>query len=274
VPVGVVGVGPRVVIAGAAVFNHLGQHVAAGVEGPGLNDVDDAVRVSVKPNEVSEVVEGGYEDDLDDFVEDLAEDIVEDIEETKPKKKTPKPKPEKQKKLKKEYLPLKKNIQWDQEKLEKGLYQLSELVEFSDPHLGVLDDLPVYLKKGKFGPYVQWGDKNVPIQSLIKTGIQMSDLTLEHVLDLLKPTSSETELKPSTDKKVLRVFSKEVSVRMGKFGAYVFVAAPNSATVAKKGYKKPQQEKPTFVSLASLGENYMTCSQDKFMTWLEKMLLK
>jgi hypothetical protein len=61
---------------------------------------------------------------------------------------------------------------------------------------------------------------------------------------------------------------------MGKFGAYVFVAAPKSTIVAKKGYKKPQQEKPTFVSLASLGENYMTCSQDKFMTWLEKMLLK
>jgi DNA topoisomerase-1 len=245
--------------------------VGYGISGPMVyryvsEDVANAVRVSVQPNDVSEMVEGGHENDLDDFVED----IVEDIAETKPKKKTPKPKPEKQKK---EYLPLKKNIQWDQEKLEKGLYQLSELVEFSDPHLGVLDDLPVYLKKGKFGPYVQWGDKNVPIQSLIKTGIQMSDLTLEHVLDLLKPTN-QAELKPSTDKKVLRVFSKEVSVRMGKFGAYVFVVAPKSTTVAKKGYKKPQQEKPTFISLASLGENYMTCSQDKFMTWLEKMLLK
>ena len=255
--------------------------VGYGISGPMVyryvTDNADAVQVSAQHNDVLEIVDGGHEDDLDDFVENLVEKaLAEDVVETKPKKKTtnPKPKPEK---LKKEYLPLKKNIQWDQEKLEKGLYQLSELVEFSDSHLGVLDDLPVYLKKGKFGPYVQWGDKNVPIQNVLKTGIKLSELTLEHVLDLLKPTSSETELKPMTDKKVLRVFSKEVSVRMGKFGAYVFVAAPpqtKSATFAKKGYKKAQQEKPTFVSLASLGENYMTCSQDKFMTWLEKMLMK
>ena len=256
--------------------------VGYGISGPMVyryvSDNADAVQVSAQTNDVFEVVEGGHEDVSESVGEEfeekaLAEEVVEK-EEEKPKKKTPKPKPEK---LKKEYLPLKKNIQWDQEKLEKGLYQLSELVEFSDPHLGVLDDLPVYLKKGKFGPYVQWGDKNVPIQNVLKTGIKMSELTLEHVSDLLKPTSSETELKPMTDKKVLRVFSKEVSVRMGKFGAYVFVAAPpqtKSATVAKKGYKKAQQEKPTFVSLASLGENYMTCSQEKFMTWLEKMLMK
>lgn len=255
--------------------------VGYGISGPMVyryvSDAD-AVRVSVPTQNVSEVVEGGYEDDLesvgDDFKEKaLAEDIVEKEEEN-PKKKTPKP--EKPEKLKKEYLPLKKNIQWEQEKLEKGLYQLSELVEFSDPHLGVLDDLPVYLKKGKFGPYVQWGDKNVPIQNVLKTGVKLSDLTLEHVSDLLKPTAA-TITETSTDKKVLRVFSKEVSVRMGKFGAYVFISAPpqtKSATVAKKGYKKAQQEKPTFVSLASLGENYMTCSQEKFMSWLEKMLMK
>lgn len=252
--------------------------VGYGISGPMVYRYvsDNAVRVSVQPNDVLEMVEGGHEDDLE---KDLAENVEENIAETNTKKKTtkpkPKPKPEKPEKLKKEYLPLKKNIQWDQEKLEKGLYQLSELVEFTDPHLGILDDLPVYLKTGKFGPYVQWGDKNIPIQSVIKTGIQISDLTLEHVLDLLKPTT-ETELKPSTDKKVLRVFTKEVSVRMGKFGAYVFVAVPKSVPVAKKGYKKSQsqQEKPTFVSLASLGENYMNCSHEKFMTWLEKMLLK
>jgi hypothetical protein len=252
--------------------------VGYGISGPMVyryvsEDVADTVRDSVQPNDVSKIVEGGYEDVSESVGDDFTENVAENVSEKKTTKSKPKKKTEKPEKQKKEYLPLKKNIQWDQEKLEKGLYQLSELVEFSDPHLGVLDDLPVYLKKGKFGPYVQWGDKNVPIQSLIKTGIQMSDLTLEHVLDLLKPTSA-TITETSTDKKVLRVFSKEVSVRMGKFGAYVFIAAPKSTTVAKKGYKKAQQEKPTFVSLASLGENYMTCSQEKFMTWLEKMLLK
>ena len=204
--------------------------------------------------------------------EDISESEEEDVVVTKSK---PKSKP------KKEYLPLKKNIHWDQEKLEKGLYQLSDLVEFTDSHLGILDNLPVLLKKGKFGPYVEWGEKKVSIQSILNLGFKMSDLKLEHVLDLLKPIISDTvnldsDMKNQTigDKKILRVFTKEISVRMGKFGAYVFIA-PQTKSGPKKGYKTQNpNEKPSFINLKSLGENYMTCSHEKFMTWLEKMLLK
>ena len=49
------------------------------------------------------------------------------------------------------------------DKLRRGEYQLEELLQ-TTPNLGEYEGHPVYLKKGKFGPYVEWGDNRRSIK--------------------------------------------------------------------------------------------------------------
>jgi DNA topoisomerase-1 len=143
---------------------------------------------------------------------------------------------------------LKKNIQLDVERLKRGEYSLSDLVEKTDD-LGEWEGEKLLLKTGRFGDYVEWGENKKSIKNLNKP---IEKVTRE---DILKVLNDEVELK--TSNKILRVVNRDCSVRTGRFGAYVY-------------YKPANYDKPKFLGIKKMPFGYMKCSEKELMDWLMK----
>lgn len=89
----------------------------------------------------------------------------------------------------------------------------------SDDPIGTLDDLPVYAKNGRYGPYVQWGDPdNLPpglvkpkMSSLFST-MSLEHITLEDAKQLLQ-LPRELGIDPAD--------GEVISAANGRYGPYV-----------------------------------------------------
>ena len=81
------------------------------------------------------------------------------------------------------------------------------------------------LKKGKFGLYITHDEKNYSLKGMKKTE---QNIKLEDVLDILLGNKS-------TNPNVLKIVNKDLSIRKGKYGPYIF-------------YKTERMEKPKFIS--------------------------
>ena len=89
----------------------------------------------------------------------------------------------------------------------------------SDDPIGTLEDLPVYAKNGRYGPYVQWGDPdNLPpglakpkISSLFST-MSLEHITLEDAKQLLQ-LPRELGVDPAD--------GEVISAANGRYGPYV-----------------------------------------------------
>ena len=146
-----------------------------------------------------------------------------------------------------EYLPGNKEIKVDIDKLKRKEYTLSELIEPSKQCLGQYEDNDMYLKNGRYGYYVEWGNKK---ESMKDIQIPIAEITLESVIEHLKK-KNENQL----DNSILRIITPNMSVRRGKFGAYVF-------------YKTPTMKKPQFLNIKKFKEGFLACSQKSIQEWL------
>lgn len=139
---------------------------------------------------------------------------------------------------------VKKNL--DYQEIKKGTYSLEELIDSSNGsgrHLGTYKESPLFLKKGKYGLYVEW-DENKKSVSFIEK--EEHEITIEDVISYLN--------KP---KEIIRKLSESCSIRNGKFGNYVF-------------YKTKDQKKPTFHSLQGFNQDVESCDEDVLVGWIEK----
>ena len=94
-----------------------------------------------------------------------------------------------------EYLPGNKQIQIDLEKLKKQKYELHELVDAADQSLGMYEDQELFLKNGKYGYYVEWGEKRESIKQIKP----VNEITYEDIVTFLKEKKN--------DPTMLRVFN-------------------------------------------------------------------
>lgn len=145
-----------------------------------------------------------------------------------------------------EFLPVKQAINIDLKKLEENKYSLEELVEIKSIHLGQYDGKDIYLKTGKFGPYVEWGEKKESIKTINK---ESSEITLKDI-DVFLSTKTE-----KVDKNVLRTLTNNMSVRKGKFGPYVY-------------YKRNDMNKPDFLSIKTFNQGFFTCEIQTLVKWV------
>ena len=123
---------------------------------------------------------------------------------------------------------VKKNL--DVNKLKNGEYTLEEIVEenkYTKNVLGEHKGEEVVLKKGKYGLYTTYNGKNISLKSISK---DESEITLQDVVNVLENGIQKR------NKSIIREVDEEISIRKGKFGAYVF-------------YKTKQMKKPKFCGL-------------------------
>lgn len=160
---------------------------------------------------------------------------------------------------------IRKNVEIDMEKLKSGGYTVDELIE-RDINLGVYDGETLLLKNGKFGPYVECGDKKISIKTLVKSfdKIEYADVLpylqaafeKECVASSAGPKSPTSAMKMGNTS-VLRIITNNLSIRKGKFGPYLF-------------YQTQYMNKPQFLNLKKFPDNYHNCSPETIVAWVKQ----
>ena len=138
---------------------------------------------------------------------------------------------------------IKSNIKLDIEKLKNNEYSLEELLEAKDICLGKYENQDLYVKNGKYGKYAMWGENKKALNTIKKP---LDKITLSEVIEVIQNDPS---------KNILREINENVSIRKGKYGAYVY-------------YKRKDMEKPEFYNIKKFKEGFTYCDKDVFLEWL------
>jgi DNA topoisomerase-1 len=147
------------------------------------------------------------------------------------------------------YISVKKDIRIDLEKLENGGYKLDELVELNNIFMGFYEGEELFIKNGQYGSYVQWGEHT---KSLGKTKRQIDTFTLEEIIAII----TENDTCENKTNNVLRELTPFMSVRRGKFGAYIY-------------YKRPDMQRPEFYNMKKFPHGFSTCEARTLIDWVK-----
>jgi DNA topoisomerase-1 len=144
-----------------------------------------------------------------------------------------------------EFKPVNKDLKIDMEKLKTGGYRVEDLCSGKLEPLGQYEGSDLFLKNGKYGPYLEWGDRKESIRLLKKP---LDQITIEHAIEFLGTHKK--------NKGVLRTLNSEISIRKGKFGPYAY-------------YKAAGMTKPEFYSIKQFPEGFLACDAQVLIRWIE-----
>ena len=164
-----------------------------------------------------------------------------------------------------EYKNIKKELNLDLDRLRQGMYTFDELIEIKTDYLGKYQEHDLYLRSGMYGAYVEWGEHKASVKAIQK---ELNEITLKDVIEFLErdsnPESSTSSLPSTTttvalpqNKSILRVINTDISIRKGRYGAYVY-------------YKTSEMKDPQFISLTKFKKGYMKCETSEIIEWLQK----
>jgi DNA topoisomerase-1 len=154
------------------------------------------------------------------------------------------------------YKTIRKDIILDLEKAKAGFYKLSDLVAIPKENLGLYNETPVLLKTGKYGAYLECGDFKT---SLKEFDIPLDQIVLDDVIHLFgSPDKNGKRTPPAPkNKSILRQLDADLSVRLGKFGPYIY-------------YKTATMTSPQFFNLKKFQQNPCVCDAAVLMEWIKK----
>ena len=144
-----------------------------------------------------------------------------------------------------DFLQVRKDIELDLEKAKRGEYRIEDLIEIKNNCLGEYENNKLFLKTGRYGPYVEWGEKRESIKSIKKS---LNDITLEDIKELIEGSQKVLE------NNLLRRLSETMSVRKGKFGPYVF-------------YQRSDMKKPQFLNIKKFNQGFFNCEAETLINW-------
>ena len=139
---------------------------------------------------------------------------------------------------------VKKHI--DLDKLKNGDYKLEEIIELDNKLLGKYKSDNLYIKKGKYGIYAEWGSNKKSLNEMKK---DIEVLELDEVIEFIENNEG------TGGKNCVRVIDKNLSIRNGKYGDYIF-------------YKTEKMTKPQFYKLKGFKEDYKSCSVTLLKKWI------
>ena len=155
------------------------------------------------------------------------------------------------------FIPVKTNI--DITILERGGYKLEDIVDGetkpeSKDSLGKYEGYDLVLKKGKYGLYVEWGEKSKSLKCFGNR--PKENITYEDVVKILDEIPKDGETNGGqTSANIVRNISENISIRRGKFGDYIF-------------YKTEKMTKPEFFKLKGFPNDYKSCDKGELTSWI------
>jgi DNA topoisomerase-1 len=108
----------------------------------------------------------------------------------------------------------------------------------------------LYIKKGKYGIYAQWGDERKSLKE------EFTNINNIKYLDVLKYLEKDNILDRNKPAGFVRELTENISIRNGKWGDYIY-------------YKKPRVKNPLFIPLKDFDENHRTCDKQILLNWLK-----
>jgi DNA topoisomerase-1 len=175
------------------------------------------------------------------------------------------------------FLSIRKDVQLDIEKLKRGEYKLTDLVDVTtnnnatpnskpnENNLGKWTDVSaqphqqhqqhdIIIKTGKFGTYAVCGEMKKSLKCFGNRPI--FNITLEEVVPILFDTT-ENPKSSNPHSKIVRQITESLSIRDGKYGNYIF-------------YKTQKMKKPRFISLTGFKGNIQEETEDNVKIWIRE----
>jgi len=159
------------------------------------------------------------------------------------------------------YISVKRELKIDIEDLKDGKYTLEELIEVKDRNLGKHENMDIILKSGRFGYYIEWHNtegevQKKSIEQILKTTKKSADnLSISDIIEVIENDCNTKS--SSSSSTILRELSTNLSIRKGKFGAYVY-------------YKTPTMKKPEFYNIKKFKGSFTFCEKETLVEWLNK----
>jgi len=155
------------------------------------------------------------------------------------------------------FIPAKPNI--DISILEKGGYKLEDIADAETKpegkdSLGKYEGYDLVLKKGKYGLYVEWGEKSKSLKCFGNR--PKENITYEDVVKILDEIPKDgATIGGQSSANIVRNISENISIRRGKFGDYIF-------------YKTEKMTKPEFFKLKGFPNDYKSCDKVELTSWI------
>ena len=122
--------------------------------------------------------------------------------------------------------------------------------ETAQKSIGKYRGKDLYIKKGKYGIYAQWGSE----RKSLKEEFDTEDIPY---IDVIRYLDRDTVLDPSKPVGFVRELNAHLSIRTGKFGDYIF-------------YKKPRAKKAEFLKLKGFESDYKKCDKTLLLDWIKQ----
>lgn len=148
-----------------------------------------------------------------------------------------------------EFFNVKKNVHITIDGIERNQYKLKDIIDTPSGCIGTWDNEEVFIKDGRFGLYLQYGETRKPLKHIEK---QKEEITWEDIL----PTLENKQLDPN----VLRKYNEATSLRKGKFGPYIF-------------YQTPSMKKPSFFNIKKYKGDCFHDDIETVLEWVDKTYL-
>lgn len=185
------------------------------------------------------------------------------------------------------YKSVKKDI--DIARLKRGEYTLEEIInekgtiETGGMHLGIYDGKDIVIKKGKYGLYFVWGENKKSLSGIFPKSKNPDSIKYHEIVKIIETslvcsdagvyagvyadvdadtnrdenTNTTTKVQETiAPKGMVRFITKDISIRNGRFGDYIF-------------YKTSEMKNPSFLKIKGFKEDYKTCSLDILTEWIE-----
>ena len=141
------------------------------------------------------------------------------------------------------YKKINPEIDLNLDKLKTGKYKLEDILAPDDICVGIWKGEEVYIREGRFGRYIEYGDTK---KSITTIKIPSEHITIDDLKKII-----EGKANPS----ILRTLNDDFSIRKGKYGAYVY-------------YQTTGMKKPKFLNIKKFNKGYLTCNVNDIIEWL------
>ena len=111
----------------------------------------------------------------------------------------------------------------------------------------------LFIKKGKYGIYAQWGKET----KSLKEKFSSNSIESINYIDVIKFLDKDTILDPTKPIGFVRQLNNNCSIRTGKYGDYIF-------------YKKPRTKTPLFLKLNGFNSDYKKCDKVLLLNWIKQ----